>query len=93
MGQRLDTYDKMPPAMKNYLSLYGWHFSKKMCEWAVSKMEVENKTTKQEEKLVPIKKEEVEELLKKYGIKLDISPLGEGLIFLLHGIISIHLIL
>ena len=71
MGQRLDTYDKMPPAMKNYLSLYGWHFSKKMCEWAVSKMEVENKTTKQEEKLVPIKKEEVEELLKKYGIKAD----------------------
>lgn len=35
-----------------------------MCEWAVSKMEVENKTTKQKEKLVPIKKEEVEELLK-----------------------------
>ena len=34
MGQRLDTYDKMPLAMKNYLSLYGWHFSKKMCEWA-----------------------------------------------------------
>lgn len=64
MGQRLDTYDKMPTAMKNYLSLYGWHFSKKMCEWAVSKMEVENKTTKQKEKLVPIKKEEVEELLK-----------------------------
>ena len=32
MGQRLDTYDKMPPAMKNYLSLYGWHFAKKMCE-------------------------------------------------------------
>lgn len=71
MGQRLDTYDKMPTAMKNYLSLYGWHFSKKMCEWAVSKMEVENKTTKQKEKLVPIKKEEVEELLKKYGIKLE----------------------
>lgn len=71
MGQRLDTYDKMPPAMKNYLSLYGWHFSKKMCEWTVSKMEVENKTTKQKEKLVPIKKEEVEELLKKYGIKLE----------------------
>ena len=71
MGQRLDTYDKMPSAMKNYLSLYGWHFSKKMCEWAVSKMEVENKATKQKEKLVPIKKEEVEELLKKYGIKLE----------------------
>lgn len=41
--------------MANYLSLYGWHFSKKMCEWAVSKMEVENKTSKQKEKLVPIK--------------------------------------
>lgn len=36
MKQRLDTYDRIPPAMADYLSQYGWHFSKKMCLWAVS---------------------------------------------------------
>ena len=30
MKQRLDTYDRIPPAMADYLSQYGWHFSKKM---------------------------------------------------------------
>lgn len=29
MKQRLDTYDRIPPAMADYLSQYGWHFSKK----------------------------------------------------------------
>ena len=32
MKQRLDTYDRIPPAMADYLSQYGWHFSKKMLE-------------------------------------------------------------
>ena len=27
-----------PEAMENYLEFNGWHFSKKMCQWAVSKM-------------------------------------------------------
>lgn len=39
MKQRLDTYDRIPPAMADYLSQYGWHFSKKMCLWAVSRHE------------------------------------------------------
>ena len=34
MGQRLDAYDRFPSGMKEYISQYGWHFSKKMCEWA-----------------------------------------------------------
>ena len=33
MGQRLDAYDRFPSGMKEYISQYGWHFSKKMCEW------------------------------------------------------------
>ena len=61
MKQRLDTYDRIPPAMADYLSQYGWHFSKKM----------ENKSTGKEEKLEPISKEQVEELLKKYSINLE----------------------
>lgn len=35
---RFDMYEKKPAGMENYLSNYGWHFSKKMCEWAISMM-------------------------------------------------------
>ena len=35
---RFDMYEKKPAGMDNYLSNYGWHFSKKMCEWAISMM-------------------------------------------------------
>ena len=76
MGQRLDTYDRLPSGMKEYLSQYGWHFSKKMCEWAVSKMRVSDDSssaasTGKTRKLEAMKKDEVEKLLKKYCIKLD----------------------
>lgn len=56
--------------MKEYLEAYGWHFSKKMCEWAVSKMKVKDETGKQK-KLDALKKDEVEELLKKFAVKLE----------------------
>ena len=61
----LDIYDKRPEAMVNYLSHYGWHFNKKMCEFAVSKMKKDNKI------ISPIHKDKVEELLKAYDIELD----------------------
>ena len=70
MGQRLDNYGKMPSGMKEYLEAYGWHFSKKMCEWAVSKMKVKDDSGKQK-KLDALKKDEVEELLKKFAVKLE----------------------
>lgn len=35
---RLDSFDVYPSGMKEYLEMYGWHFNKKMCEWAVSNM-------------------------------------------------------
>lgn len=72
MGQRLDTYDRLPSGMKEYLSQYGWHFSKKMCEWAVSRMKAKDETGKPK-KLDMMKKDEVEELLKKYGVKLEMD--------------------
>ena len=69
MGQRLDAYDQLPSGMKEYLSQYGWHFSKKMCDWAVSKMQVEKNGKK--EKLEAMKRDEVEELIKKNNLKLE----------------------
>lgn len=34
----LTKYDYKPEEMLYYLSHYGWHFNKRMCEFAVSKM-------------------------------------------------------
>ena len=62
-------YDKLPSGMKEYLSAYGWHFSKKMCEWAVGNMKVEKNGKK--EKLEAMKRDDVEEMLKKLGIKME----------------------
>lgn len=69
--QRLDTYEELSPSMRKYLETYGWHFSKKMCEWAVSMMKRKNPTTGKEEPLDMCSKEKTDEILKKYGIKLD----------------------
>lgn len=61
--EALDTYDKRPKEMINYLSYYGWHFNKKMAEWAIQCMEHAGKKT--------ISKDKVEELLSTYNIHLD----------------------
>ena len=55
--------------MREYLATYGWHFSKKMCEWAVGNMKVEKNG--KPEKLEAMRRDDVEEMLKKLGIKLE----------------------
>lgn len=67
---RLDSRDKYPSGMEEYLAFNGWHFNKKMCEWAVSKMYKIN-VAKRKEFITPYTKETVENLLKANNIKLD----------------------
>ena len=62
----LDIYDDRPAAMKHYLKYYGQHFNKKLCDFAVSKMN-HGKT--------PIPKEKVDEMLSRYGITLSHNEL------------------
>ena len=64
---RLDARDKFPSGMEEYLSHYGWHFSKAMCEWACSKMYKTDSIGKRNY-ITPWSKEEVDSLLKKYNI-------------------------
>jgi len=66
---RLDYREKFPSGMEEYLSLYGWHFSKKMCEWATSKMY--KKVMGRNEYIDPMTKERLDALLKQYGITLE----------------------
>ena len=52
--------------MEAYLSHYGWHFSKAMCEWAVSQMRDRNGNR------IPLRtKEQVDAVLKTHGVELQ----------------------
>lgn len=52
--------------MDAYLSNYGWHFSKAMCEWAVSKMKDRNGN-----KVSMKTKEQVDAILKANNIEIE----------------------
>ena len=55
--------------MEEYLSYYGWHFSKKMCDWAVSNMYKMN--GKNKEYIDPITKERFADMQRAYNVKLN----------------------
>lgn len=60
----LDHYDRLPEDMTAYLRHYGWHFSKRLSDWAAKKM------TKDGEPINPMSKAQVDEILESYGVKL-----------------------
>ena len=63
---RMDVYEMMPSGMNEYLSNYGWHFSKKLCEHAVKKM-----TDRLGKKITPYTKEQVEALMKQFNVQVE----------------------
>lgn len=62
----LDLFDMRPQSMTAYLSNFGWHFNKPLCEYAVSLMYY--KEGDQEKSVPCLSKEKVKELLTKHGI-------------------------
>ena len=69
-------YDNHPEGMIIYMRNYGPHFSKKLYEFAVSKMyKVENG---KEKDIAKMSKEEVDNMLNKYGIKLKYNQLCDA---------------
>lgn len=64
--ERLDQYDTRPSAMVNYLSHYGWHFSKNMCEFALKHLP---------KKVAVLDRDKIDSLLKTYGITLENNQL------------------
>lgn len=75
---RLDYYDILPAGMEAYLSSYGWHFSKAMAEWAISKMKDRNGNK------VPMKtKEQVDTILKNNAVQLE-NDYGYDAVFVMH---------
>lgn len=75
--------EMMPPTMKAYLRNYGYSFSKKACEFAVSHMERENKATGKKEKIEPYSREKAEELMSRHGVKLE-NNIGYNFVYVLN---------
>lgn len=65
----LDIYDDRPKDMIKYLKNYGWHFNKKMCEYAVKRMKKGSKS------IDMMTKEYLDQLLKSYGVELENNEL------------------
>lgn len=64
--RRLDSYEHMSDGMRAYLSANGWHFSKKMSEWAVSMMR-----DKDGNKVKAKDKSSLDELLKAHNVSTE----------------------
>ncbi len=79
---RLDIKDKMPSGMEEYLSMYGWHFSKKLCEWAISNMRRSNSKGEQE-KIPYTSKEDLQKLFQSYNIKIE-NNIAYDMVFVYH---------
>lgn len=72
---RLDTYDTMPKGLQSYLSYYGWHFNKKLCDFAISKMKDSSGN-----KISSYNKETVDLMLKHNNIEL-VNDCGYDCVF------------
>lgn len=66
----LDVYDMKPEGMVAYLRYNGYHFNKKMCDWAVSQMRKRSKATDKDEPIEPLTKDKVEDMLAENEVKL-----------------------
>ena len=71
----LDIYDDMPEDMKHYLRYNGRHFNRKLCDFAISKMESHNLSTGGVTRLVKLEKEEIDSLLKAYRVEIENNQL------------------
>lgn len=81
----MDYDSNVPDGMREYLSFHGYHFSKKMCEWAVGNMRDKNGKA-----LNMMTYEQTETLLKNYGIKLE-NDNGYDKVFVIHMCFSDYL--
>ncbi len=87
----LDLYDEeMPDGMRKYLQHYGWHFTRKACEFAIGLLRKKNAATGKMEKVEYMAKEHVDAMLSKFGITLEnnydydyvfIANLGKATLF------------
>ena len=71
MKTRLDSRSAFPEGMETYLEFNGWHFNKKMCQWASSRMYKEENGKK--ENIEPYTIESLQALFDKVNIKIEMN--------------------
>jgi hypothetical protein len=71
MKTRLDSRSAFPEGMETYLEFNGWHFNKKMCQWASSRMYKEENGKK--ENIEPYTIESLKALFDKVNIQFDVD--------------------
>lgn len=71
MKTRLDSRSAFPEGMETYLEFNGWHFNKKMCQWASSRMYKEENGKKENIEQYSI--ESLKALSDKTNIKFEIN--------------------
>lgn len=69
MGTPLINYC-IPEDMEQYMSFYGLHFNKKLCEFAVGMMEKEDKATGNMRRITPMVFAELKPILEKSSVEL-----------------------
>ena len=69
----------IPEDMQEYLSYYGWHFNKKMYEFAVSNMKKNDATTGRMVKVIPPTLEDVKAVLAKSKVDIDNNNIYDAL--------------
>lgn len=79
---RLDSRDKFPSGMEDYLSQNGWHFNKKLCEWAIGKMKKKNQLNKID-KITPYTKDNLDTMLKANNIVIE-NDVGYDALYVLN---------
>lgn len=70
------SYDEIPEGMKVYINNYGCHFNKKLCKEAASRMYTQ--TGLKKEYITPYTKEQVDEMLEVYDVKLKRNRLYDA---------------
>lgn len=74
--KEMGSYDDIPEGMKLYINNYGCHFNKKLCKEAVSRMYKDNDGKR--EYIKPYSKEQVDNMLEAYGIRLERNKLYDA---------------
>ena len=76
---RLDARDEFPEAMEEYLAHNGWHFNKKMFEWAVSRMFTKDAAGNRNY-ISPLSKDVVDDMLRRNNVTIE-NKIGYDYVF------------
>ena len=61
----------IPEDLEAYMSFYGLHFSRKLCDYAVSRMWIKDKTTGRRVRITPMDVQKMKSILSEYDVEID----------------------